>query len=158
MTLRPLALPSGVAGRVLLSSMPGRFEPWASFVSRAREAGVTHVVCLTPLHEIASASPRYHDAIQRGTFPCGWEHLPMLDFGLSLQAQAFRAGIEQLAQRVLAGECVLLHCAAGIGRTGTVAACLLKQLGLPTEEAMRRVREAGSNPQSALQSGLIDNF
>jgi hypothetical protein len=31
MTLRPLALPPGVAGRVLLSSMPGRFEPWTSF-------------------------------------------------------------------------------------------------------------------------------
>jgi len=53
---------------------------------------------------------------------------------------------------------VLVHCAAGIGRTGTVAACLLKRLGVPTAVALRRVREAGSNPESALQSGLIERF
>jgi protein-tyrosine phosphatase len=158
MSLRSLALPAGVPGRVLLSGMPGRFERWESFLSRASQAGVTHVVCLTPLHEIASVSPSYHEALERDLFPYGWEHLPMQDFGLSLQAQAFRAGIEQLAQRVLVGETVLLHCAAGIGRTGTVAACVLKRLGVPTEQALQRVREAGSNPQSALQSGLIDSF
>ena len=158
MSLRSLVLPPGVPGRVLLSGMPGRFESWESFVSRTSQAGVTHVLCLTPLHEIASVSPRYQEALERDTFPYGWDHLPMLDYGLSLQAQAFRDGVEQLAQRVLAGDTILLHCAAGIGRTGTVAACLLKRLGVPTEQALQRVREAGSNPQSALQSGLIDIF
>jgi protein-tyrosine phosphatase len=52
----------------------------------------------------------------------------------------------------------LLHCAAGMGRTGTVAACLLKRLGLPKEEALERVRQAGSNPESAVQTGLVDTF
>ena len=56
------------------------------------------------------------------------------------------------------GQQVLLHCAAGIGRTGTVAACVLKHLGLPAALALARVRAAGSNPQSALQSGWIDQF
>jgi len=53
---------------------------------------------------------------------------------------------------------VMLHCAAGLGRTGTAAACLLKRLGLDTNEAMQRIRDAGSNPQTALQSGLVDQF
>jgi len=158
MSLRPLALPAGVPGHVLLSGMPGRFEQWDNFLARARQAGVTHVVCLAPLHEIATVSPNYHDALERDTFPYGWEHLPMRDFGVALESQAFRAGVEQLAQRVLAGDTVLLHCAAGIGRTGTVAACLLKRLGLPAAQALQKVREAGSNPQSAVQSGLIDTF
>jgi protein-tyrosine phosphatase len=157
-SLRPLALPAGLPGRVFLSGMPGRFEAWPSFLARAGQAGVTHVVCLTPLHEIESVSPDYHDALERDCFPYGWEHLPMRDFGAALEAQAFHAGIEQLAQRVLRGETVLLHCAAGIGRTGTVAACLLKRLGMPATQALQRVREAGSNPQSAVQSGLIDSF
>ncbi|GAB3669793.1 protein-tyrosine phosphatase family protein [Ramlibacter alkalitolerans] len=52
---------------------------------------------------------------------------------------------------------VLLHCAAGMGRTGT-AACVLKALGLATPEALQRVRDAGSNPQNAEQSGLVDWF
>ena len=57
-----------------------------------------------------------------------------------------------------AGDAVMLHCAAGIGRTGTAAACLLKRLGLSSSEAIQRVRDAGSNPENALQSGLVDRF
>jgi protein-tyrosine phosphatase len=51
-----------------------------------------------------------------------------------------------------------LHCAAGIGRTGSTAACVLKALGLSTGEALQRVLDAGSNPQNAQQSGLVDWF
>jgi hypothetical protein len=35
---------------------------------------------------------------------------------------------------------------------------VLKRLGLPADEALRRVRDAGSNPQSAVQSGLVNWF
>jgi len=82
----------------------------------------------------------------------------MRDFGVAFEADAFRASVAQLAQAVRGGDALLLHCAAGIGRTGTVAACLLKALGVPTADALQRVRRAGSNPQSALQSGLIELF
>jgi protein-tyrosine phosphatase len=53
---------------------------------------------------------------------------------------------------------VMLHCAAGLGRTGSTAACVLKALGLETDDALQRVRDAGSNPQNAQQSGLVDWF
>ncbi|RZJ26553.1 MAG: hypothetical protein EOO54_02435 [Haliea sp.] len=53
---------------------------------------------------------------------------------------------------------ILLHCAACIGRTGTTAACVLKALGLPAEQALQQVRDAGSNPENAQQSGLVDWF
>ena len=158
MPLRPLPLPADVAGRVWLSSMPGRFEPWERFVADAREAGVTRVVCLTPLHELQGVSPDYHRALEGDTFPFGWVHLPMRDFGVAFEADAFKSGVAQLAQAVRGGDSLLLHCAAGIGRTGTVAACLLKALGVPGDDALQRVRRAGSNPQSALQSGLIELF
>ena len=82
----------------------------------------------------------------------------MRNFGLAADMQAFRDGIEEVAQAMARGDAVLLHCAAGIGRTGTAAACLLKRLGLPREQALQRVREAGSNPESAAQSGLVDLF
>ena len=52
----------------------------------------------------------------------------------------------------------MLHCAAGMGRTGSTAACVLKALGLDTAEALQRVRDAGSNPQNAQQSGLVNWF
>ncbi len=82
----------------------------------------------------------------------------MRNFGLAAQAEQFRPVIDAVADELLRGESVLLHCAAGMGRTGTVAACLLKRLGLDRAEALERVRAAGSNPESAAQSGLIDVF
>ena len=157
-TLRTLPLPDGVPGRAWLSDMPGRAQPWPQFLAEAADVGVTRVVCLTPRHEIASVSPAYRDALDAGDLPFAWQHMPLRDYGLALEPQAFRDAIEGLAARLRAGESVLLHCAAGIGRTGTVAACLLKCLGWPTPQALQQVRAAGSNPQSALQSGVIELF
>ena len=74
------------------------------------------------------------------------------------EQQAYLQAVAALADRVRAGDGLVLHCAAGIGRTGTTAACLLKRLGLPTVQALQRVRQAGSDPESALQRGLIDQL
>ena len=145
-------------GQLCLHSMPGRVESWAQFVQAAERANLALLVCLTPRHEIAQLSPDYLGAIEQKALPCRWLHLPMRDLGLATQFDDYRAGVEQAADTLRAGHNVLLHCAAGIGRTGTTAACLLKLLGRPTPVALRRVREAGSNPESALQGGLVERF
>src|SRR6218665_290800 len=158
MPFRPLALPAPAAGAVWLHSMPGRLERWDAFVAEVARAGLTLTVCLTPRHEIASLSPAYDAGLRRGPLPARGLHLPMRDFGLADNLRDFRAGIDDIATRVQRGEVALLHCAAGIGRTGTAAACLLKRLGVPREQALQQVLTAGSNPQSALQAGLVDSF
>lgn len=155
--LRSVALPADVRGRLWLSPMPGRFERWGEFIAAAHRAGLTEIVCLTPLAEVERVSPRYAQAIAEDALPCAWRALPMDDFGVAQQAH-YEAAVCELAARLRAGAVVLLHCAAGIGRTGTTASCVLKALGLDTRQALQRVRDAGSNPQSALQSGLIERF
>jgi protein-tyrosine phosphatase len=158
MPFRPLPLPDPVRGALWLDAMPGRLEPWDEFLANAQRVRLTLIVCLTPRHELASLSPDYDAALRQGTLPTRWQHLPMRDLGLAPNREAFREGIEQLALDLSAGAVALLHCAAGIGRTGTAAACLLKRLGLPRSLALQRVRAAGSSPESAAQSGLVDTF
>lgn len=158
MHLRPVELPPNVPGSLWLGSMPGRFEPWPEFETHARRARLGLVVCLTPRTEIAELSPRYHAAVAQGTLPFRWLNLPMPNFGVPEDAAAFRHDVKDIARALQRGEAVLLHCAAGIGRAGSTAACVLKALGLDTLDALQRVRDAGSNPQNALQSGLVEWF
>ena len=158
MPFRPVALPENAHGALWLHSMPGRREAWEVFVAEAQQARLGLIVCLTPRHELASLSPAYDAALRADMLPARWMHLPMRDFGLAANVSIFRDGVATIARGLIEGEVVLLHCAAGIGRTGTAAACLLKSLGLPRDEALQRVRDAGSSPESAAQSGLIHGF
>lgn len=158
MSFRSVALPDELPGRLWLASMPGRVESWPQFLAEREARGVALVLCLAPRDEVAELAPAYHRAIEQGGLPFDWLELPMRNFGLPQDLPAFRAGIERAAQALARGDAVLLHCAAGIGRTGSAAACLLKHLGLPVPQALQRVRDAGSSPETALQSGLVNRF
>ena len=158
MSLRRVRLPEDVPGQLWLGAMPGRFETWSAFLAQADRARLALVVSLTPRAELAELAPEYHAAVVRGRLPFRWMQLPMRNFGLPEDGPAFRRDIGDIADGIRNGDAVLLHCAAGMGRTGTAAACVLKALGLDAPEALQRVREAGSNPQNAEQSGLVDWF
>ena len=138
--------------------MPGRFEGWSAFEAQAQRAGLALVVCLTPRSELAELSPTYHHAVSQGSMPFRWMHVPMPNFGVPQDAAQFRRDVQEIAQALRQGDAVFLHCAAGIGRTGSTAACVLKALGVDTQQALQRVLDAGSNPQNAQQSGLVDWF
>ena len=158
MALRPVALPSPIPGSLWLGSMPGRFESWSEFEAQARRARLGVVVCLTPRSELAELSPAYHSAVAQGKVPFRWLNVPMPNFGVPDDAAGFRRDVREIAHALERGDAVMLHCAAGIGRTGSTAACVLKALGVSTEEALQRVKDAGSNPQNAQQSGLVEWF
>ena len=158
MSMRPVKLPPDVPGRLWLSSMPGRFEAWSSFEQQAQRSQLALVVCLTQRDEMCELSPAYHAAVVAGSVPFRWMNLPIPNFGVPQDRAGFRHDVEGIAEALRRGESVLLHCAAGLGRTGSAAACVLKALGLTTDDALARVREAGSNPQNALQAGYVDWF
>jgi len=158
MSLRSVDLPPEIPGSLWLGAMPGRFESWSAFEAQAHRAQLTLVVCLTPRTELAELSPRYNAALAQGETPFRWLNLPMPNFGVPPDAVGFRRDVRDIAHALERGEAVMLHCAAGLGRTGSTAACILKSLGLSTEDALQRVRDAGSNPQNAQQSGLVEWF
>jgi protein-tyrosine phosphatase len=158
MSFRAVRLPGDVQGQLWLASMPGRFEGWAEFEERARRSRLNLVVCLTPPSEVQELSPQYHAAVTGGTAGFRWLNVPIRNFGVPHDADGFRRAVADITQALREGESVMLHCAAGIGRTGTTAACVLKALGLPSADALQRVRDAGSNPENASQSGLVDWF
>lgn len=71
-----------------------------------------------------------------------WLHLPIRN--LSVPGAAWETGWltagATLRRELAAGGCFAMHCYAGLGRTGTVAARLLIELGARPAEAIAQVR------------------
>ncbi len=65
---------------------------------------------------------------------------PIPDFGVPQDTAAFAATIDDVLERLRAGERVLVACFGGFGRTGTVTACVLRRAGLTPAEAIALVR------------------
>jgi protein-tyrosine phosphatase len=62
------------------------------------------------------------------------------DFGLPRDPEAARAQIRAAFARARAGERVEVGCLGGLGRTGTVLACMATLAGVPAGEAVTWVR------------------
>lgn len=66
-------------------------------------------------------------------------HLPIADFEPPTVEQG-RAFVAFVSEHLAAGEPVAAHCAAGIGRTGTMLAAYLISTGMGVQEAIDTVR------------------
>jgi protein-tyrosine phosphatase len=152
---REVVLPKGVRGKLLLHSMPGRWETLRSAWAEANREHVTVIARLTGLAEVRSASPEYAEALANGQVP--FEVLPceMPDFGVPDDRGTYWAVARDVARRLQAGEAVLVHCGAGIGRTGTFAASVLVALGEPVRSAEKTVARAGSGAETDDQRELV---
>lgn len=146
-----------VPGRLFLCAMPGRFEPLDVFLRVAREESVAAVVCLVPWRELESKSPEYAEFVRDRT-PWAFRHHPIEDFGEPDDEAGFVALVREVAEDLRAGRTVVVHCAAGIGRTGTFAACVLRALGLAPELVRARVDAAGARAETPGQRTLIERL
>ncbi len=149
-----IPLPDGVAGGLWLCGKHAIGPDPGAAMARA---SATTVVCLTERHELADRYPAYVDwlaaAVDAGSAiwtPIHDLHAPQLTAILPL--------LEELHARLDAGEVLLVHCAAGIGRAGTLAVCLLLGCGVSAEESLRTVaaHRPMAGPEVGAQQDLID--
>lgn len=139
-------------GVLLLSAFPGLSVKTAPSGRRATiEAGVKAIaaadaktmITLVEAPTLAQLGVADFRDLVRGA-GMNWLHLPIEDF--SVPGDAFRERWRRDGPAVHArldrGETVAIHCRAGLGRTGTVAAMILIERGAAPEEAVRLVRRA----------------
>jgi len=111
-------------GRLICGPRPLR--PFREGVAALVELGVSTIACLLDDHEMpAELVAAYETAaleIVRFQIP---------DCGRPASAGALSAFLDDLLLRLRRRETIYLHCVAGLGRTGTVLACLLKTAGAP---------------------------
>ncbi len=161
---RPVPLPPGCKGKLYLTSMPGRYhdvqdalEAWNELKKSAGKDRM-RLLSLTDDAEIRSKSPDFAKSLQAGLWEGKRVVSPIPDFGTPSDEPAFRQVIVTLAHEIREGAVVVIHCGAGIGRTGMAAVCLLATLGVPLPEAGRTVRATGSGPETPAQMSLISRL
>ena len=68
--------------------------------------------------------------------------------------------VELLRARLDRGEVLLVHCGAGFGRAGTIAAALLLRLGVPLTEAIATVaaHRPMAGPEAGVQRELLESL
>lgn len=152
--MRMVQIPE-ITGKLFLAGMPGRYASLENDFRAVHEHGVDAIISLTSLDEIESKSPGYFAAIREGRMPCPRREYPIEDFGTPADLNEFLGFVSTAAQDLREGRNLLVHCGAGIGRTGMFAASLLVALGLPLDEAFRRVEEAGSGPETVAQREVV---
>ena len=118
--------------------------------------GADLVVCLSEPHEIADRYPSYVDWLQANAPGRAlWHPIPDLHAPDAAGADAL---LDSLHAQLAEGRSLLVHCGAGIGRAGTVAAALLVTSGVPLADALTAVRahRPMAGPEAGAQTELLE--
>lgn len=137
-----IELPYGLEGTIYRSPLPfsPMFDPAQTVMDAYLRAGVDTVVMLTPEEEARGLTGR---DLRREFCDQGFEviYAPVMDFSVPEEG-VFQTTIPKTLQAARGGKTIVIHCHAGIGRTGMFAACLARVVfDMNGDEAVAWVRE-----------------
>lgn len=135
---------------------PSPRTPWQDIAA----AGFRYVICL------AGDGPGYDPSPLTITQRIGLQDLydGSVPRNPEQEERLIREVAQAVARKLQAGDGVVVHCAGGTGRTGTVIGCVLRLLGFSALEVvsyldnLHKARGRSGWPESNWQSQLVQGF
>jgi protein-tyrosine phosphatase len=140
--------------------LAGMRYPWSAPWAEIAAAGFHHIVCLT------SERPRYDPSPLRLACATTLEDL----FGGEYprhpaeEERRIHVAVRVVLSKLRLGEGVVVHCEGGVGRTGTVIGCVLRDVGLSSPavlaylDAVNKARGMRGWPESPWQAHVVERF
>lgn len=143
---------------VLLAGMsrPGKSTPW----EKIGEAGFSNIVCLS------DSEVYYNPYPLKVLFSAELEDL-YFGYGPEdpeREERLVREATNVIRRKMDEGEGIVVHCMGGIGRTGTVLGCVLRDLGFLADEVLNYLDEInmlrgfGGWPETEWQEEMVRKY
>jgi hypothetical protein len=120
-------------GRLALTHRPKLVD-----FAKLRAAGATHLVTLLSERE---GAPQLGDAAKAAGLAWIWIPLPNGEPPGAERTAELVPRLDEVAAVIRAGGCAVVHCSAGIHRTGMIGNALLRRLGLAEDAARAKLAE-----------------
>ena len=145
--------------RLALTARPRSGEWLVDEVAGWRAAGIDVVVSLLEVPEVRELDLASEESLCMGQ---GMQYLsfPVADREVPSSLVSTYALAEKLARALRQDQGVVIHCRAGIGRSGLMAACVLLRLGFAYEQVFPLLTQARglAVPDTAAQEKWVEQF
>ena len=147
-----IPLPSAALGRLWLC---GKHAIGPDPERLLDATGASSVVCLTQRFELEDRYPDYVRWLE-AQVPDRATWFPIHDLGAP-PLERYVVLLDEVSARLAAGAGVVAHCAAGLGRAGTLATALLMQAGQARPDALAHVaaHRPMAGPEAGAQTELL---
>jgi protein tyrosine phosphatase len=145
--------------KIALMAKPRSGDWLEGEIAGLRDMKIGTVVSLIEQHEIRELQLTDEEKLCAAN-GIDFIHFPIADRGVPTSVEALKEMADGLSKKIRAGEAIVIHCRAGIGRTGLFAACVMLHLGYPFKNIFATLSKArGVNvPDTDSQIAWVQSY